>query len=91
MRVGSKRAEPKGVQELPHVPIIINTKPVKKHTKLLIAPDAELTKIQETAAKAKADETAASQKAAKTKAQDAPAGESAPKAAKKAAPKAAPK
>ena len=52
-------------KELPSIPIIVNTKAIKKHTKLIVGNDVELMKITETLQKEKAAKLAEGQKAAK--------------------------
>ena len=53
-----------GTEELPSIPAIINPKLIKKHTRLMIMPDAELSKIQDNMNKDKAKQRAAESKAA---------------------------
>ena len=65
------------------MPVIINPKAIKKHTRLMIMPDAELTSITEKLNQAKAKELADETKAAaKKKATAPPDGEKQTKAAK---------
>ena len=78
-----------GCQELPSIPLIINKKPLKKHTKLMIVADAELHTLTEKMAKQKADDSKKDLKDAKKKPESQNVGGEgkAPKAAKVDAPK----
>ena len=52
-------------QELPSVPVIVNNKAIKKHTKLIVTHDVELATITEKINAAKTKELAEGQKATK--------------------------
>ena len=74
-----------GTEDLPSIPVIFNPKQIKKHTRLMIMPDAELTKIQEDMNKEKVKQLAAESKAAASKKKASPTppeGEKSAKAAK---------